>query len=110
MKIPFFLNGAPLQVSGKDLFVFVERNDKFVWQCGRICSSLWGEMTNSFGNVYTLDDFNYDRVGDCISICSVYTFWIGGGNYGVVLFLKKIVKRFMMRLLRGVFYILREAF
>ena len=30
MKIPFFLNDAPLQASGKVLFVFVERNGKMV--------------------------------------------------------------------------------
>ena len=93
MKIPFFWNNNPLKASG------------------RICSSLWREMTKWFGNMYPLDGcflhrgslvFNYDYSGeytfsllshpplDCIVICFVCVYWIDNGNYGVVLWRKKI--------------------
>ena len=79
-----FLKQQSFKGKWKDLFVFVERNDKMVSSIGGVWFRLW----HSGGYNFSL--LSYPPL-DCIIICFVYAYWISNGNYGVVLFKKKKV-------------------
>ena len=62
-EVTIFLKQQSFKGKWKDLFVFMVRNDKM------------------FGNMYPLDGCFLHS----IIVFFVYAYWIGNGNYGVVL-------------------------